>query len=117
LGRFPKPFFKIGGYILSKLKQVKVYFSEDDFLQLKLEATERKISMAELVRQKMKTEIPNAPVPKREKKVYRTTDPKLLYELNKIGINLNQITKKLNSKNELESKAIFAIYEKVMELL
>jgi signal transduction protein with GAF and PtsI domain len=100
----------------SKLKQVKVYFSESDFLELKEEATQKNISMAELVRQKMQTKIPNAPAPKKSKKSYRTTDPKLLFELNKIGNNLNQIAKKLNTKNELESKAIFEIYEKVMSL-
>lgn len=101
----------------TKLKQVKVYFSESDFLKLKEEAIQKNISMAELVRQKMQTKIPNAPAPKKSKKNYRATDPKLLFELNKIGNNLNQIAKKLNSNNELESKAIFEIYEKVMGLL
>jgi len=99
-----------------KLKQVKVYFQEADFLKLKDEAVSENLSMAELIRQKVNLKIDNPPAPKSEPKKYEAVDPKLLYELKKIGNNINQIAKKLHSKNELEVVMLRQIYNKVMSL-
>lgn len=96
------------------LKQIKVYFSETDYQKIKDESTEKNLSMAELIRQKINLKIDNPPDPKKPKMTYKKTDPKLLFELNKIGNNLNQIAKKLNSKNEFDRKSILEIYQKVM---
>lgn len=98
-----------------KLKQIKVYFSEVDYMNILVFSQAKNISMAEFIRQKINVKIDN-PIQPKIKLVYRNTDPRLLYELNKIGNNLNQIAKKLNSKNEFETRAIFEIYQKVMSL-
>lgn len=61
--------------------------------------------MSEFIRKSVNTKIENAPTPK-AKKVYKKTDPELLYELNKIGVNLNQIARKLNEKNDINTVSI-----------
>ncbi len=105
-----------------KLKQVKVYFSEADHEKMQIEAIEKNISLAELIRQKINLQIENVPAPRKAKKVYRTIDPKLLFEVNKIGVNLNQVARQLNSKkddipNSIVIEILFKIEQKLKELL
>jgi hypothetical protein len=69
-------------------------------MKLKNEATQNNISMAQLIRKKMQVKIENAPAPKKTKKSYQVVDPKLLFEINKIGNNINQIAKILNTKKD-----------------
>lgn len=96
------------------LKQIKVYFSEDDYQKIKDESASENISMAEYIRQKINLKIENPPTPKKAKMTYKKTNPDLLFLLSNIANNINQIAKKLNSKNEFDRRAIFEIYEKVM---
>ncbi len=104
-----------------KLKQVKVYFSPIDHEKLKSEADRKNVSLAELIRQKINLKIENAPAPRKTKKVYKQTDPKLLFELNKIGNNLNQIAKKLNKGDTVSNMAVLqelvVLEKKLSELL
>jgi hypothetical protein len=65
------------------------------------------------------TEIENAPKPKKKKSkiIYKRADPNLLYEVNKIGVNLNQIARRLNSdEDDLKLQILYRIYEEVMSL-
>jgi len=98
-----------------KLKQVKVNFTLDDYTNLSALSKAENISIAQFIRNKLKVKIDNAPS-KKTTVTYKKTNPKLLYQLNKIGNNLNQIAKKLNSKNQYDSRAIFEIYNQVMSL-
>lgn len=82
-----------------KMKQIKVYFPLSDFENLKENSKSQEITMSEFVRNSVNTKIANAPLPK-SKKVYRVADPKVLFEVNKIGNNLNQIARQLNSKKD-----------------
>ncbi len=82
-----------------KMKQIKVYFPIDDFKKLKNISKSQSITMSEFLRNSVNTKLENAPLPK-SKKIYKATDPKLLFELNKIGNNLNQIARQLNSKKD-----------------
>lgn len=96
------------------LKQIKVYFSEEDYQKIKDESALDNISMAEYIRQKINLKIDNPPTPKKAKVTYKKTNPDLLFLLSNISNNINQIAKRLNSKNEFDRKALLDIYKKVM---
>ena len=88
-----------------KYKQVKVNLDEEVHQKLKEFCDARNITMAEYFRNQINTKIDDAREPQ-QKRVHKTTDPKLLYHLNKIGNNLNQIAKHLNEGNSLEFQAL-----------
>jgi len=74
-------------------KEIKVRLTEEEYEQLLQRKT--KPRLAEWIRETCLDQKP--------KKQVSTIDPLLLYELNKIGVNLNQITKKINSsENNVE---------------
>ena len=103
------------------MKQIKVFFPVTDFENLKQISKSQNVTMSEFIRKSVNSKIENAPTPKL-KKVYKTADPKLLYEINKIGINLNQIAKNLNSKKEEVSnisilRELVTLEKKIDELL
>ncbi len=114
----PKPRQK-KEYILSeKMKQIKVFFPVDDYEILKQTSKSQEITMSEFIRKSVNSKVKNPPSPKLEKKVYRTTDPKLLYELNKIGTNLNQIAREVNKKkDDYPSKRIYEEIYNIHKLL
>ena len=77
--------------------------------------------MSEFLRNSVNAKLENAPLPK-SKKIYKATDPKLLFEINKIGNNLNQIARQLNSKKDDISnieilKELVALEKKMNELV
>ena len=105
--------------MMSKYKQIKVNVTEDVHAKLLHIAQNHNITLAELFRVSVHTEIENAPSPRKVKSkiIYKQTDPNLLYEVNKIGVNINQIARHLNSgKDDLKLQALYSIYEKVMSL-
>jgi hypothetical protein len=104
---------------MSKYKQIKVNVTEDVHAKLVQTAQKHNITLAELFRLSVHTEIENAPKPKKKKSkiIYKRTDPNLLYEVNKIGVNLNQIARHLNSgEDDLKLQTLYRIYEEVMSL-
>lgn len=104
---------------MSKYKQIKVNVTEDVYVKLVQIAKKHNITLAELFRLSVHTKIENAPKPKKEKSkiIYKQTDPDLLYEVNKIGVNINQIARHLNSsKDDLKLQTLYHIYEEVMSL-
>lgn len=88
-----------------KYKQVKVNLDVEDHAQLKLYCDANNITLAEFFRASANYKINDARDPQ-QKRVHKTTDPKLLYHLSKIGGNLNQIAKHLNEGNSLELQAL-----------
>jgi len=66
-------------------KEIKVRLTEEEYKQLLQRKT--KPRLAEWIRETCLGQKP--------KKEIATVDPLLLYELNKIGVNLNQIAKKV----------------------
>ena len=104
-----------------KMKQIKVFFLPTDLEKLKQKSAEQNLTMSEYIRKSVNAKIENAPSPK-QKKVYRSTDPKLLFELNKIGVNLNQIAKQFNAKKDDISnitilKELVGLEKKLNELI
>jgi hypothetical protein len=97
VGVAPQTPLKKGINLSEKMKQIKVFFTVHDFEILKQTSKDQNLTMSEFIRKSVNSKIENAPAPK-TKKVYKVADPKLLYELNKIGVNLNQIAKNLNEK-------------------
>ena len=88
-----------------KYNQVKVNLDVDDHAQLKLYCDANNITLAEFFRASANYKINDAREP-HQKRVHKTTDPKLLYHLNKIGNNLNQIARHLNEGNSLELQTL-----------
>ena len=100
---------------MSKYKQVKVNFTILDHYKITTLAKSENKTIAELIRSRFDAEIRSAPIPRQRVK-YVETDPKLLYEIRKIGNNINQIAHKLNQGHMLERRLLFKIYEKVSQL-
>lgn len=103
------------------MKQIKVFFPVSDYEILKQTSRDNNLTMSEFIRKSVNSKIENAPAP-RTKKVYKVADHRLLYELNKIGNNLNQIAKSLNSKkDDISNVAILrelvSLEKKLSELL
>lgn len=100
---------------MTKYKQVKVNFATDDYDKLSQIALSEEKTIAQLIRSRFDFSIENTP--KRNKTViYKNADPRLLYELNRIGNNINQIARKLNSNHTLEKRVLLKIYEKMTQL-
>ena len=93
----------------SKYKQVKINMKLDDYDRLFLLSKEKNLTMAEYIRNILNIEFKNAPAPKMEK-VYKKTDPFLMYEIKKIGVNLNQIAKHTNIKKRVEREILTALF-------
>lgn len=72
-----------------RIKEIKIRLTESEYQALKERKT--KTRLAEWLRELALNQQP--------KKQYIPIDPALLYELNRIGNNLNQITRHLNSHN------------------
>ena len=87
-----------------KLKQIKVNFYPHQHEKLKQIAKSNNTTIAQFIREKLDLELEEKDTRKIytpvQKKVYKTSDPKLLFELNKIGNNLNQIAKVINQKKD-----------------
>ncbi len=95
----------------SKLIQTKVNFRPEVHANLKAIAESEGLTIAEYIRKQLSTSIEKAPKPK-VTRVYKTIDPKLLYELRMIGNNLNQLTLLCNMKktvNKLTYQAILSM--------
>ena len=104
---------------MAKYKQIKVNVTDDAHAKLVQIAKKHNITLAELFRISIHTSIENAPSPRKEKSkiIYKRADPNLLYEVNKIGVNLNQIARRLNGgEDDLKLQVLYRIYEKVMSL-
>lgn len=97
------------------LKQVKVNFSTPDYEYILAIANSENISMAQFIRDKLSVKIDNPPI-KKSIVVYKKSDPKLLFLLNSIRISINEVAKKVDSKNEFGNIILFEIYKKVMSL-
>ena len=100
---------------MSKYKQVKVNFTIDDHIKISNLAIRENKTIAQLIRSRFTFEIENTPIPK-QVVTYKQTDPKLLYEIRKIGNNINQAVKKLHRGQMLEKRILIKIYEKVSQL-
>jgi len=104
---------------MSKYKQIKVNVTKTVHAKLVQTAEENNITLAELFRLSVHTKIEDKRQRTKEKRkiIYKKTDPNLLYQVNKIGVNINQIARHLNSgEDDLKLQMLYRIYEEVMSL-
>lgn len=106
---------------MTKYKQVKVNFKIEDFAELELLAETSELTKAEYIRKKLgdfsidKTRVPRGKIIPQQK-----VDPMLLYEVAKIGNNLNQIAKHCNQKKKVDIEvltSLVALEKNIKELL
>jgi len=86
-----------------KYKQVKINFYPEQHQFLSAEAKKNNQTIAQYIRQKLNLNLDEKEVKSRyaksdEKDCHKKTDPKLIYQLNRIGNNLNQIARVVNMK-------------------
>jgi len=89
----------------TKNRQIAVSFPNEVFEKISNKADDLSMTKAELIRQQLNFDFDQKREP-RKKRVHKTADPQLLYHLNKIGTNLNQIAKHLNEGNTLELQTL-----------
>ncbi len=91
----------------TKYRQVKVNFKPSQFEKLEQLAEEKGVTKAEWIRQKIGAKIDEedirAPKPKR---TATQTDTALLYELHKIGNNINQLARYANTNKALDRQIL-----------
>lgn len=90
---------------MANYKQVRINLKPEDFEIIEKESQLLGISKSEWIRQKINLKIdePRQPQIKKETK---SVDPKVLYELKKIGNNINQITKYSNIQKVLDRSVL-----------
>lgn len=106
------------------LKQVKINLIEEQHAELSILAADKNLTLAQFIREQLplKKELKNvrAAYKKHEQVTYIKADPFLLYNLAKIGTNLNQISKKLNKKEDVlyvhVLKILLEIKQKIEEI-
>ena len=101
-------------------KQVKINFKPKHFEKLSELAEAQGVSKSDWIRRRLKLEYEEARQPKAEAPEAKVTDPKVLYELNKIGTNLNQIAEYTNRNKALDRtilKALISIEDRLKALL
>ncbi len=104
-------------------KQVKINLTPEHYQELQDEAIGSNKSIAQLIRNKLGIDLKTAPKAlqrtrkvRSDKREVTRADPQLLYHLAKIGSNLNQITKHLNSTNVIDRIVLSSIIEIQEEL-
>jgi len=107
-----------------KYKQVKINFLPEQHQILTDLSAEKNMTIAQFIREKLSLTLnKNRAEYKRHKQVvYKDSDPKLIYELNRIGNNLNQIARVVNMRktdfNKIEIlKSLNEIQQMVKSLL
>ena len=106
---------------MTKYKQVKINFKPEDFQKLELLAEEAELTKAEYIRKHLGDfSIPKTRVPRGKIIPQQKVDPMLLYEVAKIGNNLNQIAKHCNQKKKVDIEVLtnlVALEKNLKELL
>ena len=104
-------------------KQVKINLTHEHYQELQDEALSNDKSIAQLIRDKLGIDLKDTPKAlqrsrkvRSDKKEILKADPQLLYHLSKIGTNLNQISKHLNTTKVVDSIVINSLIEIQQEL-
>ena len=97
-----------------KYKQVKINLTPEHHQELEKEALENNQTIAQFIRDKLDINLKEKPRTRKmrsDKKEVIKADPQLLYHLSKIGNNLNQISKHLNSGNAVDRVVLNTLIE------
>lgn len=90
---------------MKKYKQVKINLDEKAHQELRAICDDQNITMAAYFRRLHGAQIEDSRKPK-QKRIHKKTDTKILYHLNKIGNNLNQIAKHANEGKSLDFQVL-----------
>ena len=99
-----------------KSSQVKVTFKADDFEKLNILAEDEGVTKAEILRMCIGFRLENVrkPIPKNPLTKEIKVDSNWRYEINKIGVNLNQAVEAMHtSKSVIELKALSYIIRQI----
>jgi len=104
-----------------KYKQVKINFYPEQYQILSAEAKKNDSTIAQYIRQKLSLTLAEKDTKSRyatsaEKDCHKKTDPKLIYELSKIGNNLNQITYKINKKEYVPNSEVIENLDEIKKI-
>lgn len=97
-----------------KYKQVKINLTPEHHQELEKEALANNQTIAQFIRDKLDIDLKQKPRTRKmrsDKKEVIKADPQLLYHLSKIGNNLNQISKHLNSGNAVDRIVLNTLIE------
>lgn len=100
-------------------KQVKVNLTLDDHAKLSVIANDKNMTLAQLLRESVgaKIEDERVPVEKLPPKIEMKIDSKWRYEINKIGVNLNQAVEAMHREGAvIELKALSHIIDSIDSL-
>jgi hypothetical protein len=92
----------------NNLKQIKVNFTLEHHEKLTYLAKELGLTKAQWIRSQLRTTFENPREPSITR-VHKVADPELLYHLNKIGNNLNQIAKHTNEGKPLDMQILIQL--------
>lgn len=95
---------------MTKYKQIKVNFKPKDFEELELLADDAEMTKAEYIRKSIGNFSIDKPREKRGKVNLSANNP-MLFEVAKIGTNLNQIAKYCNTKKGLDIHVLAELVE------
>lgn len=99
---------------MSNYKQIKTNLAPLDYDKVAALAKTQGLSMSAYIRKMLNAK--NDLDTKKENKAFTPCDPLLLYELNKLGNNLNQLVKQVNIKQRLDYIA-FETIEQIAQSL
>jgi len=90
-------------------KQLRINFTPEDYSKLKNQAMQQDLKLAAYCRQLINAKIPQDI--KRRKRQYKIVqiDKHLLYEINAVGKNLNQIARHINIKKEIDKRTLISL--------
>ena len=108
-----------------KLKQVKVNFYEEQHKILKENAILNNVTIAQFIRQELNINLDKKDIKNRYRnsaeKELTKVDEMLIYQVSKIGNNLNQIAKVLHTKKDISNvdilESLVKIEKKIGELI
>jgi len=91
---------------MARDRYIQIRLTDDELLEIKKRAGN--ITTSTFLRQSALAQPIAQPNPK-PKKVIHSADPELIREVNRIGININQITKHLNEGQPLSNAVLIAL--------
>ena len=100
--------------MLSKYKQVKVNLTPEHHQQLTDIALENNMTLAQYIRDNLNINLKEKPRVRKKRTdsaEFNKADPQLIYHLAKLGNNLNQLTKHLNSGNSFDRVGLTSLMD------
>lgn len=99
---------------MSKYKQVKINLTPEHHEQLTDIAIEKDMTLAEYIRSELNIDLkvkPKVRKKRRDSVIFNKADPKLIYHLAKIGSNINQIARQLNTGTAFDRLGLATLIE------